>query len=150
MGRHLAHLQQPELIPPPAALARSAKRPPAAPRRRAWPLAAALLLVVLAGLGLTEAAGVTDVAATVLAFAAEGQRLVSGGADNAIRIHDLATGRTSEVFAIHRNSVYGLAFGTLHATHRQPKGFCRDRTRNERTIPPALCRVAGQDSPHNS
>jgi WD40 repeat protein len=67
LSRHLAHLQQP-------ALGTMTDWMPSAPRRtggprhrrRRWAVVAALVLCVLGGLGLTEATGVTRVAATVL------------------------------------------------------------------------------------
>jgi WD40 repeat protein/biopolymer transport protein ExbD len=66
-GQCLAHLQQPALTPLPAGIRRhsAARRP----RRRAWALAAAVLVLAVAGLGVSEATGRTALAkfmATVL------------------------------------------------------------------------------------
>jgi WD40 repeat protein/tRNA A-37 threonylcarbamoyl transferase component Bud32 len=66
LGRHLAHLQQPGAVPAPGTL-----RLPAVRRAglRRWAVAAAALLLACAGLGLSDATGVTRVGeyvATVL------------------------------------------------------------------------------------
>jgi WD40 repeat protein len=69
LGQHLAHLQQPAWVPPaphPAATARPTGR--SGPRRR-WAVAAAGLVALFGGLGLSEATGVThvgDLVTTVL------------------------------------------------------------------------------------
>jgi serine/threonine protein kinase len=57
LGRHLAHLQQPEAAPPPPRLSRS-RRP------RGWRVAAALLGVLLV-LGVAEVTGMTNFAETL-------------------------------------------------------------------------------------
>jgi hypothetical protein len=67
LSQHLAHLQQPALVPRPAAVApasRERQRPET--RMRQWGIAAALLLVCCGGFGLTEANGVTRVVAPVV------------------------------------------------------------------------------------
>jgi WD40 repeat protein len=70
LGQHLAHLQQPASVPAAAAPARDGALATGGRRRiRHWALAAALLLLLGGGLGLTEATGVTRVGeyvATVL------------------------------------------------------------------------------------
>jgi hypothetical protein len=75
LGRYLAHVQHPSLAPLPAAAA-SAEREPAAAslptrapraRKRRWVLAAAAAaLLVLGGLAIGEASGVTNLRATVI------------------------------------------------------------------------------------
>jgi hypothetical protein len=62
LGRHLAHLQQPALVPMPSPASPS----PAAPRGRRWALAATLLVLLVGGLGLTEATGITQVVPSVI------------------------------------------------------------------------------------
>src|SRR5207248_3420344 len=57
LGQHLAALQRPDTGAPPAAPAPSSPPSVRAPRRR-WAVAAAALVLLLAGLGLTEATGV--------------------------------------------------------------------------------------------
>jgi hypothetical protein len=73
LGRHLAHVQHPSVVPLPAtpsALSPLGKRvgreaeKPARPRRP-WAAAAAVLAAVFAALGTAEATGVTNVRATV-------------------------------------------------------------------------------------
>jgi mono/diheme cytochrome c family protein len=67
LSQHLAHLQQPEILSAPAPLPQGPRRlhPPFGEHRRRWLVAAAVLLV-LGGLGLTEATGVPSLAATVI------------------------------------------------------------------------------------
>src|SRR6516164_3660160 len=72
LARHLAELQRggtaAALVQPPAAELRAEKpalAPPGRPRRP-WLMAAAVLLALLAGLGLSEATGITDVRGTVI------------------------------------------------------------------------------------
>lgn len=65
LGRHLAHLQHPSQVAEPAAPGpRSA--PLSRPRKHRWAVAGAVLALLTAGLGLTEAAGATKVRATVV------------------------------------------------------------------------------------
>jgi len=68
LSQHLAHLQQPTLVPMPTVC------PPKTPVRerriqvtaRRWVAAAALLLLLIGGFSVTEATGVTKLAATVI------------------------------------------------------------------------------------
>lgn len=66
LRQHLAHLQQPALVPAPAPVPRGPSRSPPPRRRRGWRLAAAAVLLLFSGLGLAEATGVTSLAATVI------------------------------------------------------------------------------------
>src|SRR5262245_58422314 len=79
LGRHLAHVQHPSVVPLPA-VAQSAGQPPAPDRparRKRWAVAAAVLVATLAVLGTTEATGVTNVRATVIRiFTPEGTLVV--------------------------------------------------------------------------
>src|SRR5262249_13266741 len=75
LGRHLAHLEQPALAPMPTAVLGA--RPPTGRSRRRWALAASVLALVLGGLSLTEAGGVTNVRATLIRiFTPEGTLVV--------------------------------------------------------------------------
>jgi hypothetical protein len=67
LSQHLAHLQQPALLPVPAPLPRGPRRlrPPLGQDRR-WRWAAAAVLLLLGGLGPTEATGLTSLATTVI------------------------------------------------------------------------------------
>jgi tRNA A-37 threonylcarbamoyl transferase component Bud32 len=79
LTQHLAHLQRPTLVPAPESLPQHTGRlrPPFARRRRRWWWAAATVLLVFARLGLTEATGVTSLAATVIrAFNPDGTVVV--------------------------------------------------------------------------
>jgi WD40 repeat protein len=82
LGRHLAHVQHPSVMPLPAAIPpasggreppvsaeRSGGARPALAHRRRWAMAAALLLVLIGGLSMTEATGVTNLRATVIRIA---------------------------------------------------------------------------------
>jgi WD40 repeat protein len=70
LGGHLAHLQHPSQVaapePLPAAPPARAEAPGPPVRWHRWAVAAGVLLLVTAGLGLTEAAGVTKLRATVI------------------------------------------------------------------------------------
>jgi len=70
LGGHLAHLQHPTDVPQPARLKPSATAGPSRPNRflrRRWIAAAAAALVVLvAGMGVTEGTGLTRVVATAI------------------------------------------------------------------------------------
>jgi WD40 repeat protein len=67
LSKHLAHLQQPALVTLPESMAPVPRLTSGHRHRRRWVAAAAVLLLLLGGgLGLTEATGVTRVAATVL------------------------------------------------------------------------------------
>jgi WD40 repeat protein len=70
LAQHLAHLQQPSRVPVPGKLAEAAAAPSKERHRRhRWMAAAAVLLCLLGGLGLTEALGGTEIGkyvATVL------------------------------------------------------------------------------------
>jgi hypothetical protein len=85
LARHLAELQHGSATSLPAEVRsagppaeRTAVSPPACPRRRGV-LAAAVLGVLLAGLGLGEATGVTQVRGTVIRlFSGDGTRVIEG------------------------------------------------------------------------
>jgi len=82
LGQCLAHLQEPSVNPLPDGLeGRKVSRWRATTRRRGWLAAAAALLVMLGGLSLTEATGLTDVTATVI-------RIVRGDGTLAIEVDD--------------------------------------------------------------
>jgi WD40 repeat protein len=53
---------------------------------------------------------VTSDCLLALSFSPDGQRLIAGGADNAIRVFDLATGREERRIEQHADWVLGLAF----------------------------------------
>jgi len=63
LNEHLAHLQHPSVVPLPA-VEKPARQAPV--RRRPWAIAAAVLLCLTLGLGLAEATGTTQLAATVI------------------------------------------------------------------------------------
>ena len=70
LGRHLAHVQEPGSTPFPGRLSAAERRAVGRARRRRFWLAAALILLVLVGsLGISEATGVTRLAATVIRLA---------------------------------------------------------------------------------
>ncbi|MFO0848279.1 MAG: serine/threonine-protein kinase [Gemmataceae bacterium] len=73
LGRHLARVQHPSVVPLPAGPPAEAPRP----RRHRWAVAAAAVVATLAVLGATEAAGVTNVRSTVIRiFTPEGTLVV--------------------------------------------------------------------------
>jgi WD40 repeat protein len=86
LGEHLAGLQGPA-VPPTATgprPGRDAKR--ARPPRRRWRLAAALVVLLACGVGLTEATGVTRFATTVLRVATPAGTLVVEVEDPAVSV----------------------------------------------------------------
>lgn len=86
LGQYLAHVQQPAVNPQPAAITKP-RRVPGVERsstpvwRRQWAIAAAILLLLGAGLGMAESTGVTSVAATVI-------RIVRGDGTLVVEIDD--------------------------------------------------------------
>lgn len=81
LGQYLAHAQQPAIVSLPGREPVSIKRNPGVPRRQ-WPVALiALLLVLVLALGLSEAAGTTQVVPTVI-------RIVRGEGALAIEVAD--------------------------------------------------------------
>jgi serine/threonine protein kinase len=94
LGRHLAHVQHPSVMPLPAAVppasarrepidtaeASDGPRPPRT-RRRRWAVAAALLFLLIGGFGMTEATGVTNLRATVI-------RIFTGDGTLIIEVND--------------------------------------------------------------
>ena len=64
LGQHLARLQHPTVTFPPLAKKAAGSRPER--RRRRWALLAAGLICTVAGIGVSEATGVTNVGATVI------------------------------------------------------------------------------------
>jgi serine/threonine protein kinase len=87
LNQHLAHLQQPSLRPVPEAFPRGLRRLrlPLAQHRR-WRLAAAAVLLVFSGLLLTEATGVTRLAATVVRVLMPGGTLVVEADDPQVKV----------------------------------------------------------------
>jgi hypothetical protein len=97
LGRHLAHVQHPSVVPLPAAGKPAAPPPPAAPvrptrRGRRWATAAAVLLLLLAGLGTTEATGVTKLRATVIRIFTPDGTLVVEADDPDVKVAVEGTG----------------------------------------------------------
>ena len=70
LGRHLAHVQDPGSTPFPGPLPAAERHPEVRVRRpRFWLAAAIILLALIASLGISEATGVTNLAATVIRIA---------------------------------------------------------------------------------
>jgi WD40 repeat protein len=65
LGRHLAHLHRPDAVSLPALLATSRRAPVGRRQGRRW-AAAAVVLLAMCGLGLTERAGLTKLVPTVI------------------------------------------------------------------------------------
>jgi serine/threonine protein kinase len=89
LGRFLAHVQHPSAVPLPAAASPPSTegrevvdgKPEPARRRRWWPVAVATLVLVIAGLGITEAAGVTRIRTAVTrVFGTDGPLVAEGAA----------------------------------------------------------------------
>src|SRR5262245_14430024 len=88
LGRHLAHIQHPSVVPL-SAVAKTAGQPPAPERparRHRWAVAAAVLVAMLAVLGTTEATGVTNVRATVIRIFTPDGTLVVETDDPAVKV----------------------------------------------------------------
>jgi serine/threonine protein kinase/WD40 repeat protein len=66
LGQHLAHLQHPSVNPMPPDPQRRSGRSGKASGGRPWGMVTAVLLLLLGGLSLTEATGVTELADTVI------------------------------------------------------------------------------------
>ena len=90
LGRHLAYLQHPTNTPPPGPLGVAGDKPMVSPqsrpRRRLWAVAGLILLALLAGLSVTEATGVTRMAATVIRIATGEGTLVIEVDDPTVKI----------------------------------------------------------------
>jgi hypothetical protein len=93
LKEHLAHLQHPSVVPLPAAI----QSPSPSGRgargegrfrggRRLWATAAAVLLCIAAGLGLTEATGATQLTATVIRIFTPSGTLVVETDDPAVKV----------------------------------------------------------------
>jgi hypothetical protein len=82
LGEHLARVQHPSVVPVPAV------KPAAAPVRRArrWVAAAVALLALVAGLGVAEATGTTNVRATVIRIFTPDGTLVVETDDPAVKV----------------------------------------------------------------
>jgi tRNA A-37 threonylcarbamoyl transferase component Bud32 len=83
LGRSLAHVQDPGAAGPPVALPK-ARKPDASPNpacSRRWTAAAAIVLLAAAILGITEAAGVTQLSGTVV-------RIITGEGSLVIETND--------------------------------------------------------------
>jgi WD40 repeat protein len=90
LGGHLAHLQHPSQVaapePLPAAPPARAEAPGPPARWHRWAVAAGVLLLVTAGLGLTEAAGVTKLRATAIRIFTPDGTLVVESDDPDVRV----------------------------------------------------------------
>jgi tetratricopeptide (TPR) repeat protein len=77
LGQQLAQVQQPSRVGHVARIPETITVRKRAPRRQRWAMAAAILLMLLAGFGLSDAAGVTHLAGTVIRwFHLEGTLMV--------------------------------------------------------------------------
>jgi hypothetical protein len=88
LGRHLAHVQHPSVLPLPVVAklvegSLAAVRPPS---RRRWVASAAVLVAMLTVLGTTEATGVTNVRATVIRVFTPDGTLVVETDDPAVKV----------------------------------------------------------------
>jgi hypothetical protein len=92
LSRHLAHVQHPSVAPlpapsPPAVGAAESARPRTVPHPgRRWAVAAAAVLLLLGGLSLTEATGVTNLRATVTRILTPDGTLVVETDDPAVKV----------------------------------------------------------------
>jgi hypothetical protein len=84
LSQHLAHVQHPSVMPLPPAAA-SPARSSSSGRRWRW-AAAALLLCLIGGLGLSEATGVTQLAATVIRILTPDGTLVVEANDTSVKV----------------------------------------------------------------
>jgi hypothetical protein len=85
LGRHLAQVQHPSQMSEPVASGPKVSRF-RRPRRGRWAVAAAVLVLATAGLGMTEAAGVTKVRATVIRIFTPDGTLVVETDDPAVKV----------------------------------------------------------------
>ena len=82
LGKHLAHVQDPQSHPwPNATIAFDPSPQPASSHRQRWMVAGVMLLALAASLGVTEATGVTKFSATVV-------RIVTGEGTLVIEVED--------------------------------------------------------------
>jgi hypothetical protein len=89
LGRHLAQVQHPSVVPLPAVVKLAEGYNAPAPRSRGghrWAVAAAVLVATLAVLGTTEATGVTKVRATVIRFFTPDGTLVVESDDPGVKV----------------------------------------------------------------
>jgi hypothetical protein len=88
LGRHLAHVQHPSVVPHPAAARpgdeTTPARPPASGKR--WAVAAGVLVAAIAVLGTTEATGVTNVRAAIIRLFTPGGTLVVETNDPGVQV----------------------------------------------------------------
>ncbi len=84
LGRHLAHVQHPSVAPFPSAEKRI--QPISARRNRNWVVLAAGLVCLAIGVGLSEAAGVTHLTATVIRILTPDGTLVVEANDPAVKV----------------------------------------------------------------
>lgn len=84
LGRHLAHVQNPLVVPLP--LAGRLAQPPPSRRLWHWGAVAAVLVSLVGGLGLAEAIGVTQLTATVIRIFTPDATLVVEANDPAVNV----------------------------------------------------------------